>query len=76
MCVGAQNNYFESPSRALICRCITSAHSEAVSSYFRGSFCTMRNSLLQCSHVAVVKKRIVVPGQRFRVCSRQCGHSK
>jgi hypothetical protein len=34
--------------RALIFRSITSAYSGAASSYFRGSFCTMRNSLLQC----------------------------
>src|SRR6266852_5995353 len=27
---------------------ITPAHSRAAPSYFRGSFCTMRNSLLQC----------------------------
>jgi len=75
MSVGAQNNYFESPSRALICRCITPSHSRAAASYFRRSFCTMRNSLLQCSHVAVVK-RVVLPGQRYRVCSWQWGHSK
>jgi len=50
-----------------------SRHSLTASSYFLGSFCTMRNSWLQCWHVAVVK-RIVLPGQRYRVCFSQCGH--
>jgi hypothetical protein len=74
MCVGAQNNYSESPSRALICRCKTPSHSRAAASYFRGSFCTMRNSLLQLTRRRSKEDR--APGQRYRVCSGQWGHSK
>ena len=59
MCAGAQNNSLRIALRALIFRSITSAPSGAAPSYFRGSLCRMRNSLLQCWHVAVLKRIVL-----------------